>query len=465
MEEATLAVPDRASFHELKVRLALKDDDWKRALEEILLAAEADRRSAFQLNGLLIQVLNRFPDPEDVLKFHALNLANPLSERILFESIFRFWSQGQNLRAKGLGTQFLQLYPTSAHAVEVRAKIYGPEPARPPGAPIVGLLLPLKGAAKNQGDRVREAIELGAGRNDFRFEVEDASGTPEEIEKAYLKLTGEKKALVVVGPIQGPGSAEVAARSAESGVPTFLMSRVDFASTGFAYQMGLTDRDQARFLARTWIEDRKKKNFILLGAGTPAGEYALNRYQEQIQEFGGKVLYRKAYSPDQKDFRSVLAPIAKSLDSVDVIWIADSARKAALILPTLRFQGAQKQVVLGPSGWNEVESRRLLSQSGFSVFVADGVNLLALSSAIRRFRDQFSHALGRTPSVLEAVAYDTGAVVKAALKTQDSRKSRESLRKNILGLDDLSGASGDLTFTKRGIERKVLLIPLHSEGN
>ena len=227
-----------------------------------------------------------------------------------------------------------------------------------------------------------------------------------------------------------------------------------------------------------------------------------------------KKLTGKYYLEDRGDYYSALADakegvtddrlrrkaIEKARDNLDPIvdfealLIPDTWQKVALVAPALAVEdlvtnacdkkdieriqkttGKQKLktvVLLGPSTWSSTKGSsgdpQLMERGGkyvqCSVYV-DGFYESSARPATKAFVDAFHEAHpGASISLLDAVAFDTGSMVRAVL---DGGKvnTRQGFREKLSALKNFEGATGTTSFDdNREARRTMFLLNITAKG-
>lgn len=170
--------------------------------------------------------------------------------------------------------------------------------------------------------------------------------------------------------------------------------------------------------------------------------------------------------PPIVDFEALFIPdyyknvglVAPALAVEDIITNACDKRDMERIARTTGRDGAHqlKTVQLfGGNGWNFDE---LVERGGkfvqCSIFV-DGFFANSDRKETRAFVEAFNQAYGRTPVLLEAVAYDTGRIVRQIVE-REKPQSRAAFREALLRVKDFPGATGTTTINARGEAEKPL---------
>lgn len=481
-----LSPADRLFYHESFGQRLLEKRKPAQAVEEIVRALSESPKSIPRFQQLLLQSLDQIPDAETILQLQEKNPNSVISDQLLFEAISRLYSQEETTQAKVKSMLFLRLYPQSHLTDLVEHWFRSREEELYQGAPVIGLLIPNDGKWKTFGKRFRQVVEMGLRRTGVRIVVEDDKGNPDETLAAYSRLVNEQHALAVIGPMRIKSSEKIAPKSDELGVPTFFMSRLDTSTNFYSFQMGLSDRQQARALVNYWMTEKKKKRFAIVGPRKAGIESQIDAIWAEIERSGGVIRGFETYDPEENDFQDTLGRLSGMLDfegrpdekllqqlmkdrkhrsvpgkrlppivDFDVVFIADDVDKASLIIPTLPYLDIDGVGVAGPSVWNTEENSGRLFSGRIPVTFADVPSLHQEGADLKKFTDEYRQLTGEAPGSLEVIAFDTAAIMAEVLKNAEARKSRGYFRRKLLNIGNFKTLSGTVKFTEEGVQRQM----------
>jgi hypothetical protein len=172
--------------------------------------------------------------------------------------------------------------------------------------------------------------------------------------------------------------------------------------------------------------------------------------------------YRRAKALEKA--RKELPPIIE----FDAVFVPDFARSVTLLAPTLAVEDVvtacdpheieriqkvspwtvKPVLLLGANGWDDPA---IVEKAGkyveCAVFV-DGFFAGSERNETRKFVEAFQMANARSPSILEASAYDAARMVASAMRRGVS--GRAEMREALARQAPFPGATGDVTFDARG---------------
>lgn len=382
----------------------------------------------------------------------------------------------------------------------------------------VGVILPMSGRFKAFGEALLDGIKLAiAPRDGIDLMVKDSQGDAALSVKAVEELAAAG-ASVIIGPLGTAEAAPAATRAEELGIPMILLSRAEGVTAigPHVFRNSLTNSAQGKALARYATEVLKVKKGAILAPDMALGEELGHAFWEALEDAGGEIRGHESYAHDETTFASTIKRLVardnldqreefraeakrirdaesnpyrrrKMLEKLasqqppvidfDVLLVADIHRTVGLIAPALAVEdvittgcderdlarirkttGRQQLrtvTLLGGAGWNSPD---LVQRGGryvlCSVFV-DGFFAGSQREPTRRFVEAFRDQYGRTPSLLEAQAYDTAAIVREIVQRRRPA-TREAFRATLAGVKNFPGATGTTTFGPDGEADKPL---------
>ncbi len=391
---------------------------------------------------------------------------------------------------------------------------------------VIGLILPLSGKYKQYGERSLAAVKLAlATDKSFKLVVKDTQGEPTAAARAVEELVIKDHAVAIIGPLFSSEAQAAALKAEELSVPLVALNhREGLPELGpFVFRTALTIEAQAQELARVAFETLGMSRFALLYPRNSYGTEFANAFWDEVERRKGEIRAAETYEIDQTTFMepikklvgrwyihsraefremyyamkakklpshreaSELEKIAKGLPPVidfDAIVIPDSAKNIGLIAPALAFEDivltqdpkelekirkatGNKKVkpvtLLGASTWNSPQTVESCEQYCEGAVFVDAYYPDNPEPKVRDFVAAYHEAAGIDPSLSEAQAFDTAAMLKKALL--DSKATdRTTLRDQLVGAMSYDGVTGKLRFDKEGEAKKDLFVLTIQEG-
>ena len=295
----------------------------------------------------------------------------------------------------------------------------------------------------------------------------------------------------------------------------------------YVFRMALTTKLQAWALVKYATETLKLNTFAVLYPQNPYGISMMNHFWDAVNSYGGKITAIDSYPNGTTDFTNIVKEMVgrmypshrydyikfkreerdkypdpyrwrkateeflrtmPPIVDFDAVFIPDFAGPVSYAIPALAFEGIdfhttkkwkinrkrkreqrEKRKIklvwlMGGSGWN---SQKLLDRAGKhieeSVF-CDGFYADADAPNVKAFTDEYQKRYSRTPSVLEAYAYDAATLLSAVLLHETHPESRAALRTSLLGLSEFYGVTGSLHFDASGELESNLVMLSYYDG-
>lgn len=345
----------------------------------------------------------------------------------------------------------------------------------PPISSKIGVLLPLSGRFAVVGKQIQQALEgawLSAG-SPGQLLFKDSGATPETAEAAFDALVLEDDVLAVMGPLLSQELDALVSRADALGVPLISLSQsLDTAADHpWVVQAWLTPRHQVGALLDHTKTSLEMERFAIFAPESAYGQEAARVFEEEATARGLSVSISTFYDPKatdfipfaqalgRKDYEARSAEFARlkkdakedGLDTsktvlppeldFDAIFMPESASRVPLVAAALAyeefpigtFRTSRTSIpmpLIGLSGWNKDS---LIAQGGgyiinglfTDVFMPppSGSYKWLPRPEWKTFVDTYRASYDRTPSPLEAVAWDTSLWMAAVMDTRpDNRR-------------------------------------------
>ena len=376
---------------------------------------------------------------------------------------------------------------------------------------VIGVAVPLSGKFQGWGEAILQGVTLAVPEGgSIRVISRDTRGEPDGAAEAVASLAAEG-AVAIIGGVTNAEAPRAAAAAQQEGVPLISLSKVDGVTGGrpYVFRLMLTAHAQAQALADLAVTRRGLRRALVLYPEIPYGSELRTAFGAAVEARGGAVTRAVYYEADRSNFspmvkelvrrsqaqiekrsdwreaeraihRDVQDPYKRSralekarkdlapIVDFDVIFVHDFARSVALLAPALatedvvtacdpeevaRIQKVSHWTVkpvllLGANGWDDPT---LVEKAGryveCAVFV-DGFFAGSERADTKRFVEAFQKVQARTPSILEASAYDAAGMIAAAMARGAS--GRKEMRDALANQRPFPGATGDVTFDAQG---------------
>jgi len=364
-----------------------------------------------------------------------------------------------------------------------------PEAERPFFAPkvdryAIGCVLPLSGSYAELGGKALDAILLSAGifdeRNKSLWKViaRDSRGLPDDTKAAIEHLANTDNVIAIIA-VSGTAEALDAAREAERlQVPLILITSregVTLASE-YVFQHFLTPTQQVRAVVSYALKNMNSAIFSALYPDDDYGEEMMKIFREEVARVGGRLEKAIPYAKNKTDFTNEInrltgnqvamarakaakktQPKKKIFIDFEALFIPDSYRRVQMISAQLAFYDVREINLLGTSLWN---SPYLLTRGAEylegAVF-ADSFFPHTFYRETNDFTDIYYTAFSRDPENIEALAYDTAAIIFNIIEKQDIQ-TRQQLVASLTGMENYPGVTGTTSFGYERVSQKTPFI-------
>jgi ABC-type branched-subunit amino acid transport system substrate-binding protein len=389
---------------------------------------------------------------------------------------------------------------------------------------LLGVAVPLSGKFKGWGEAILQGVNLALPESSgFRVVAKDTRGEPDGSAEALDQLAAEG-AVAVIGGVTNAEALRAATAAQQLGMPLLSLSKVEGVTEGrpYVFRLMLTASAQAAALADWAVTRRGMRQFAVLWPDVPYGNELMSAFWDEVEARGGQFRGAGSYEADRTNFGPLVRDIvgkgkleeradwlevqkeivkevkdpyrrAKALEKArkelppivdfDALFIPDFARGVSLLAPALavedvvttcdprelerirRATGREVRPVqlLGGNGWDDPA---LVEKAGRYVECAvlvDGFFAGSERPETRRLVTTFQDRFGRTPTILEASAYDAARMVAQAVD-RDKAQGREAVRAALAATKAFPGATGELSFDARGEPVRTLFFLTIEKG-
>ncbi len=423
-------------------------------------------------------------------------------------------------------------FPGQSASADIFAAAPPPAPiAAPIAAPstaaadnlAVGAVLPLSGDSADMGARALKGIQLAISmkssfveRVHLKLVIKDAGGNPQAAATAVRELATDNAVTGVVG-LFPPATLESALAESRRLILPVLSAANDDATDlppdqkRFFYQMGFTQRDQARTIADHATRSLNLKSYAVIYPSGKKGEEMRQAFATAVEANGGVVLQSRPYENNQTDFRAQLEGIGGLDDNAlrrlifsyvqensdktverlndglrilyqnalsypiitkvksqpitrtnfsfalkpayEAVFIAGNYEQVGLILPALSFYNITQVQVLGTDGYLHPD---FISITG--KYAEDAVFPGEFAPSIKRqdvknFVETYESALGGKPDATTARYYDAMMLLLSLIESGNDSKGKVAAALDTLPY--YGGVSGGVYAPSEGIMEKI----------
>lgn len=322
---------------------------------------------------------------------------------------------------------------------------------------LLGAILPQSGKQVLVGEYAVQGLEMatiaaGNGSNALTVDVRGAS-TPDEASAAVDELVAAG-AIALIGPIEKDAVDIAANRANALHIPLLSLSPSPERRTGgdYVFHVMHSAEQRARMLARRAAAGGVKA-FAMLAPENKYGEAVAGAFADEVGKLGGSIAVQKTYAPDTKSFASIAKKLGHDWGAV---FVADNADVLELIAPALAASGQ----IPKPLGTKKAVGGRpvvlLSTAEGLApaylvdagrhtegALLAPGFYPDDADPKIGDFVRDFTRAVGKPPTAVDAYAYDAASAIADTTTT-----GRADLADRLASIDH-PGVTGNLRFDSK----------------
>ena len=340
---------------------------------------------------------------------------------------------------------------------------------------VIGCILPLKGKGKAFGTRALRGIELAMGafrpqEGSFRVKlvIWDSQGDPARAKEGVRVLAEKERAIAIIGPILSTTAPAAVEEAAQRRIPLITLSPLPgITQKGpHIFQNSITNASQVKALVQYAFKTRGIRSYAILYPRNNYGITFKGLFQQEVESLGGRVLTAASYTDDQADFGNVIRSMVrygqpkgpkdkpKPIYDFKAIFIPDDFNRIGLVVPQLAYHDIKEVQLLGNNGWNSPELVRDNEKFFEGAVFVDGFFKDNPSPAARSFVTDFEGTFGTSPSLLEALCFDTTAFILKVIADRGVVSPETML--SFKGYAGVTGFTG-FTSDREGVRSLFLL--------
>jgi ABC-type branched-subunit amino acid transport system substrate-binding protein len=331
---------------------------------------------------------------------------------------------------------------------------------------VLGCILPLQGKAQSFGKRALQGIQLAIGafqpqKATFRVRliIWDSRGDPARAKEGVRVLAAKKHVIAIIGPLLSSTTEAAAQEAVEQKVPLITLSPLQGIAyrSKYIFQNSLTYASQVETLVAYAFKEKGIRTYAILYPRSSYGLTFKRLFQQEVEQWGGEIVVSGSYADDQTDFGDLIKGMVEyetpedpkekptPIINFEAIFVPDVVKKLNLVIPQLAYYDITEVQLLGTNGWNSPElvrdSGKFMQQA---VFV-DGFFKDSSYPLVRSFVLDFEETFGTSPTLLEALSFDSTMVI---LRTIGRRGSFSN--EALASFRGYSGVTGFTGFTPAG---------------
>ena len=361
----------------------------------------------------------------------------------------------------------------------------------------IGVVIPLSGDKKAIGENILRGLKIGmeSGSGSYKLIIKDSQSLPEVATQMTDQLIREHGVFGIIGGVTTATADAIVSVSSRFGVPTIVLSPKPgiVESYDFTFQNALTLKYAALQTANAVLKNPKYNKIAVLKPDDNFGNAYADYFIQAITNGGKEITEARAYNfenkrsvndaikgivnldpegerkeeykqklrewtKNNKNARRLNPPAIEELLTPEVdfdsIFIADSAKPAALVAATLSYFDLENTPLIGTHLWNSDELTKRAPEQ------VEGAVFLDSLPPSGQWPDNFctrsiATALGgKEPNLFSVLGYDSAKIFKTALNSSPTH--RVSLKEKMESLGKIDACLGSLTLD----QSRVVSLPL-----
>lgn len=346
---------------------------------------------------------------------------------------------------------------------------------------VLGCILPLQGKAQFFGRRALRGIQLAIGAFEpqkapfrVRLIIWDSQGDPARAREGVKVLAAKRHVIAIIGPLLSHTTEAAAQEAEEQKVPLITLSPLQgVAYTGeHVFQNSLTYASQVRTLVTYAFKELGIRTYAILYPRNSYGLTFKGLFRQEVEQRGGEVVVSASYADDQTDFGEVIKGMVryekspdpeedpKPIINFEAMFIPDDFKRLNLVVPQLAYYDITEVQLLGTNGWNSSELVRNSGKFVDGALFVDGFFKDSPLPAVRSFVIDFEDTFGSSPTLLEALSFDTTSLILKTISSKGSFSCEALL--SLRGYNSVTGFTG-FTVAGEGMRNLFVLTVLKEQ--
>ncbi len=330
---------------------------------------------------------------------------------------------------------------------------------------LIGVLLPLSGEHKSDGEALLAGLTLAlqkkgaaVGLDESCLEIRDYGDSVTDSLGLARDLMEVKDVPVVVGPVS-PRAVEIIdelARQRRVAVLTPASAPMKLSEIRPAvWRLTYTDEQEGKALAAFAWKKLYRTAAIITDSNLAASEVRADAFRAHLEASGGHVVTQLSYTGGQTNFRRLVRMAAQK--KPEVFYLPGGRLEAAGIIDEMKTQRVFGSV-LGSTHWDAGVRFPASAGPGWAVFAPSRFYAGRTNVVTTAFVKDFRAAYRRHPGVMAALGYDAGLVILDAFA--HAGPGRGALADAVGSVKLLTGATGRITVRKRGLAAGITVLRL-----
>jgi branched-chain amino acid transport system substrate-binding protein len=350
----------------------------------------------------------------------------------------------------------------------------------------IGLNIPLTGDIPKVGEGSKFAAEMfrervnadgglqvGGRKYPVEFIYEDNESKAESATAVALKLITQNRVLAIIGPQsskQAIPAGEVANNYKTPMISPWSTNPQTTGDRPYVFRGCFLDPFQGPVAANFVTEELGAKKAAVLydiASDYPKGLAEFFKDAFEKMHGPGSVVAFETFTTKDRDFSAQLTTIIKS--GADVLFTPQYYDEVPLIVKQAHELGWDKPI-MGSDSWGSAELMNLCGDDCKGLFFSTHYAAAGAEGATKEFIDAFEARYGYIPDDVAALTWDSIRLLARAVGSLDSLtgdldKDRDAVRRELAGIQDFDGITGQMTFTPEGDPVKcAVVVKITDEG-
>jgi branched-chain amino acid transport system substrate-binding protein len=480
--------------------ISVAEGQRARAVEELRILVEGQQvppEVRQQARELGIQVVNQQLTPAELEALKGRWPAEFPTDYILLRQANEAWRQQQADRAEAMAKEFLAKFPAHPEAPQMHTLLATIEQARSIAVDKhkIGVVLPLSSPRRREwvsevGQSALQGIQVAFAREGFsplKMEVRDSKADLGVTASVVDELITTQRVIALVGPVFNETTQVAAKKALHYRVPLITPGApsLDWPSDNpYVIRTSLTNRLEAQRMAEYAIGNLGLRRMAILYPDDAAGRELADTFHQRVSEWGGEVVTRVAYAPNQVDFTPSLRQLGGQTDAelrdgrasaggasaassaepqpsgrlpYEAIYLPRSFERLQYLGPAMALYNMTGVTLLGESGWNHPELVRRAGAFVEGAVFMDGFFADSAESSVQSFVQSYRTMFKAEPDLMAAQSYDAMLMLLSVLKRRP--ETREEVREALRGLRDFRGATGrSIVLPDGALEKRLFAL-------
>jgi branched-chain amino acid transport system substrate-binding protein len=319
----------------------------------------------------------------------------------------------------------------------------------------IGLLAPLRGAQKAEGEAMVAAAEMALrdaggealpGGRRVALAVRDESGPSwGAVSDAVIELVMEEEVVAVITSSSGVDAHLCEQVGNRLGVPVLTLA-ADATTTQidipWIFRIGGSDVAEARVMAQEMYGKRGLSKVMVVTMRDHDGLRGVEAMKAAAEAMGAGAAEVVTMDPQRPEVAEVVKRMTAEATEAVVIWTG--AEMAGSLLRAMKAAGVKAFCFLPEDAAEAGYGLRDLSGEGVWTVGGDGEDGVVRGDFWRRY----AQSTGTAPSVAAMQTYDAVTVTVRALRSAGANRAR--VRDELAKVQGFEGAAGRLSFDREG---------------